>query len=74
MRESKDEHGNVVADYTAWTSANDLTAKRQFYFRTYDNSQIRMVGLLKQKLNGNDILTWSMKGGEGVQELGAPQG
>jgi choloylglycine hydrolase len=29
----KDEHGNVLADYTIWTSANDLKAKR-FYFRT----------------------------------------
>jgi hypothetical protein len=29
----KDEHGNVVADYTLWTSASDLKAKR-FYFRS----------------------------------------
>lgn len=31
----KDAHGNVLMDYTLWTSANDLKAKR-FYFRTYD--------------------------------------
>jgi choloylglycine hydrolase len=73
VRESKDEHGNVVADYTAWTSANDLKSKR-FYFRTYDSSQIRMVDLLKQKLDGKDVLKWSMQGGEVIQELGAPQG
>ncbi len=29
----KDEHGNMMADFTVWTSTNDL--KRQFYFRTY---------------------------------------
>jgi choloylglycine hydrolase len=73
LREGKDEHGNVIVDYTAWTSANDLTGKR-FYFRTSDNSQIRMVDLTKQKLDGKEILTWSMKGGEVVEELGAPQG
>ena len=32
----KDEHGNILADYTAWTAASDLKAK-QYYFRTYDN-------------------------------------
>lgn len=30
----KDANGNEIADYTTWTSANDLKAKR-FYFRTY---------------------------------------
>ena len=59
----KDEHGNVLADYTIWTSANDLKAKR-FYFRTYENSEIRMVDLTKQRLDGKEILKWSMKGGE----------
>ena len=69
-RPTKDEHGNVVADYTIWTSASDLKAKR-FYFRSFENSQIRMVDLTKQKLDGKDIVTWSMKGGEEVKELGA---
>lgn len=73
IRENKDDHGNVLVDYTAWTSANDLKAKR-FYFRTYDNSQIRMVDLLKQKLDAKDVLTWSMQGDEIIQEFGAPQG
>jgi choloylglycine hydrolase len=26
----RDEHGNVVADYTIWTSASDLKARRLF--------------------------------------------
>lgn len=67
----KDEHGNVIAEYTIWTSASDLKAKR-FYFRSYENSQIRMVDLTKQKLDGKDIVMWSMKGNEVVRELGTP--
>jgi choloylglycine hydrolase len=67
----KDEHGNVVAEYTLWTSASDLKAKR-FYFRSYENSQIRMVDLTKQKLDGKDIVMWPMKGDEAVRELGTP--
>jgi choloylglycine hydrolase len=50
-----DEHGNIVADYTLWTSASDLKAKR-FYFRSFENSQIRMVDFTKQKLDGKDIV------------------
>ena len=57
--------------YTLWTSASDLKAKR-FDFRSYENSQVRMVDLTKQKLDGKDIVTWSMKGDEVVKELGAP--
>jgi choloylglycine hydrolase len=64
----KDAHGNVEADYTVWTSANDLKRKR-FYFRTYDNSQIRMVDLMKMNLDARDIVTFSMKGDEVVKSL-----
>jgi choloylglycine hydrolase len=67
----KDEHGNVIADYTIWISANDLKAKR-FYFRTYENSQIRMVDLTKQKLDGKEIVKWSMQGDEVVRDLATP--
>ncbi len=62
----KDEHGNIQADYTEWTSAIDLKAKR-FYFRTYDNSQIRMVDLSKMKLDANGIVTITMKGAEVIK-------
>ena len=58
----------MIADHTIWTSAIDLKTKR-FYFRTYEDSQIRMVDLTKQKLDGEDIVTWSMKGSEVVKEL-----
>ena len=64
----KDAHGNVLADYTLWTSANDLKAKR-FYFRTYENSQIRMVDLMKMKLDAKDITKISMKGAESIRSL-----
>ncbi len=64
----KDEHGNVLADYTIWTSANDLKAKR-FYFRTYENSQIRMVDLMKMKLDAKDVTKISMKGAESIRSL-----
>ena len=64
----KDAHGNVLADYTLWTSANDLKAKR-FYFRTYENSQIRMVDLMKMNLDAKDITKISMKGAESIRSL-----
>ena len=64
----KDEHGNILADYTVWTSASDLKAKR-FYFRTYDNSQIRMVDLMKMNLDAKDITKISMKGTESIRSL-----
>jgi len=64
----KDEHGNILADYTIWTDATDLKAKR-FYFRTYENSRIRMVDLTRMNLDGTDIVTIAMKGGEDIQSL-----
>src|SRR5213592_2781496 len=64
----KDEHGNVIADYTIWTSASALKAKR-FYFRTYNNSQIRMVDMMKMKLDAKDVTKISMKGVESIKSL-----
>jgi choloylglycine hydrolase len=64
----KDEYGNIVADYTLWTSANDLKAKR-FYFRTYEDSGIRMVDLTKMNLDAKDIVTFPMGGEETIQRL-----
>lgn len=69
LREAeKDDHGNILADYTIWTSANDLKAK-QFYFRTYQNSQIRMVDLTKMNLDAKDISRVSMQGDEVITSL-----
>ena len=65
----KDIHGNPPADYTQWTSANDLKAK-QYYFRTFENSRIRMISLMKMDLDAKDIATISMKGDEEIETLG----
>ncbi|MEA3491738.1 MAG: choloylglycine hydrolase family protein [Campylobacterota bacterium] len=64
----KDKHGNILVDYTAWTSASDLKAKR-FYFRTYENSQIRMVDLNKMNLDAEKIIIIPMKGKEIIKDL-----
>ena len=64
----KDEHGNILADYTIWTAASDLKAKR-YLFRTYENSQIRMVDLMKMNLDAKDIVTISIKGDEVIKPL-----
>jgi choloylglycine hydrolase len=68
-REAKrDKYGNIVADFTTWTSASNLKAKK-YYFRTYDNSQIRMVNLNKMNLNAKKIVTIPMSGKEKILEL-----
>ena len=64
----KDKYGNIIADYTIWTSASDLKAKR-FYFRTYANSRIRMVDLKKMDPDAKEIKKISMKGEEEIEEL-----
>jgi len=64
----KDEHGNIMADYTLWTAASDLKAKR-YYFRTYENSQIRMVDLMKMDLDAKEIVKISIKGDEVIKPL-----
>jgi choloylglycine hydrolase len=64
----KDANGNIVADYTLWTAASDLKTLR-YYFRTYDNSQIRMLDLMKMEIDGKEIVTVSMKGDEVIESL-----
>src|SRR5271165_3819735 len=64
----KDEHGNTLADYTIWTSAADLKTK-QYYVRTYENSQIRMVDLMKMNLDAKDLVKMSIKGDEVIKSV-----
>jgi choloylglycine hydrolase len=66
--DQKDAHGNIVADYTVWTSASDLKARR-YYFRTYENSRIRSVDLMKMPLDAKTIATFSMSGEESIESL-----
>jgi choloylglycine hydrolase len=58
-------------DYTQYTSAVD-TASRRFYFHTYGNRRVRMVDLMKMKLDASTLATFPMNGREDVQELIAP--
>ncbi len=62
------EDGKVVADYTQWTSVSDLTNHR-YYFRTFDNSRIRMVDLKKMDLDAKKIKTVSMAEQEMIEDL-----
>lgn len=59
----------VPADYTLWTSASDLQAK-QYYFRTYENSQIRMLDLNAHKDRSLKIERISIAGKETIQTIG----
>jgi choloylglycine hydrolase len=62
------EHGKEVADYTQWTTAADLKNLR-YYFRTYDNSRIRMVDLKAMDLDAKSIRTILMKGEEQIEDV-----
>jgi len=69
----KDAHGNTVCEETQWTCACDLKAKR-FYFRTYENSRIRMVDLTAMDPHAAEVVTFSMQGGEQIETLSPPAG
>jgi choloylglycine hydrolase len=59
----------VPADYTLWTSASDLQAKR-YYFRTYENSRIRMIDLNTHKEDcGLEIKRISIAGKETIETI-----
>lgn len=64
-----DQYGDpVIKDYTVWTSAIDLKNAR-FYFHTYDNRRVRMVDLMSEDLDSQEIQKVSMSGGEDVERL-----
>jgi choloylglycine hydrolase len=56
------------ADYTVWTAASDLKARR-YYCRTYENSQIRVLDLMKMDLDAKDIVKVSIEGEEVIKPL-----
>lgn len=45
MQAEPDPGGNPIYDYTLWSSVTDLS-RRRYYFRTFQDSQIKMVDLL----------------------------
>ncbi len=62
------EHGKEVSDYTQWTSAADLRNLR-YYFRTFDNSRIRMVDLKAVDFDAREIRTISLQGEEQIEDV-----
>jgi choloylglycine hydrolase len=58
----------VVADYTLVTSAADLKSLR-YYFRTFENSRIRMVDLKAGDLDAKKIKTILMAGDEQIEDV-----
>jgi len=64
------EHGQEVSDYTLWTSAADLK-NLCYYFRTFDNSRIRMVNLKSFQLDAAQIVTIPMQGKEEIEDVSA---
>jgi choloylglycine hydrolase len=62
------EHGEEVCDYTLWTSAADLKNLR-YYFRTYENSRIRMVDMKALDFEAQEIRTISMAGEESIEAV-----
>jgi choloylglycine hydrolase len=62
------EHGKEVADYTLWTSAADLKNLR-YYFRTFENSRIRMVDMKSVDLDATEVRTIPMKGEEQIEDV-----
>lgn len=62
------EGGQVVSEYTLWTSAADLK-NRRYYFRTFSNSRIRMVDLTQLNFDAPEIRTISMQGAEQIEDL-----
>jgi choloylglycine hydrolase len=62
------EGGKEVADYTLWTGASDMMNLR-YYFRTFENSRIRMIDLKKVNFNTKDIKTIPMTGKEIIEDV-----
>ncbi|MGE3820409.1 MAG: linear amide C-N hydrolase [Isosphaeraceae bacterium] len=62
------EHGREVADDTLWTTAADLKALR-YYFRTFEDSRIRMVDLKAADLDSHGLKTISIAGEERIEDV-----
>ncbi len=67
MQAQPDSAGNPVYDYTLWSSVSDLT-RRRYYYRTFDNSRIRMIDLTK--LDGDEFTIRPMdETGEQIEDV-----
>tara|TARA_R110002095_G_scaffold211170_1_gene199068 strand:+ start:9732 stop:10805 length:1074 start_codon:yes stop_codon:yes gene_type:complete len=63
-----DQNGKTTADYTMWTAVSDLK-NQLYYFRTYDDSTIRMVNLNSVDLNATEIKIISIQGEEQILDV-----
>jgi choloylglycine hydrolase len=71
VRSAPDAKGDIKFDHTLWTCAKDLETKN-YYFRTYENSQIRMVELMDMNLDAKAPIMISMEGNEVIKSLTPP--
>ncbi len=60
--------GKPLADYTLWTAASDLKNLR-YYFRTFDNSRIRMIELKTLDPDAKDVKTIPIGGEERFEDV-----
>jgi choloylglycine hydrolase len=61
------EHGKPVADYTLWTAVADLRHLR-YYYRTHQNSRIRVIDLRAADLGAADVKSISIGGDEQIED------
>lgn len=62
------DNGKTSVEYTEWTSAADVTHRR-FYVRTFQDSSIRMVDLMRSNLDAKDIVTIKLNQQEKITDL-----
>ncbi len=62
------DNGKQTSEYTEWTSASDMTHRR-FYVRTFQDSNIRMVDLMRANLDAKDIVTIKLNQQEKITDL-----
>lgn len=63
-----EQDGNQVSEYTEWTSAADVT-NRRYYVRTFQDSNIRMVDLMRCNLNAKDVAVIKLDQTENIADL-----
>jgi choloylglycine hydrolase len=62
------DKGKQTSEYTEWTSASDVTHRR-FYVRTFQDSNIRMVDLMRSNLDAKDIVTIKLNQQEKITDF-----
>jgi choloylglycine hydrolase len=60
--------GKQTSEYTEWTSTADMTHRR-FYVRTFQDSNIRMVDLMRSNLDAKEIVTIKLNQQEKITDL-----